>query len=138
MPVITILLSLYTLSVAWTSPVYADDNALEKAETTIKAYFDAILGEQSTLAPNMAMSTAIEAVPEKDRSALQDFYDKTSFSAAKQAIDTYAQKVTAGQDASNAADSMHEVEDGLNPDTLQKIKLYYDQVKKTNPKMSAL
>lgn len=135
MPVIAILLSSCILTLAWTSPVYADDNAIEKAKTTIKAYFDAILGEQSTLAPNMAMSTAIEGVPEKDRSALQDYYDQVSLSAAKQAIDVYAQKVTAGQDASNAADSMHEVEDGLSPDNLQKIKLYFNQLKKTNPKM---
>ena len=104
-----ILLSTCLFSMALTSPVYADDTLLVKAKSAIQAYFNAILNGESTLSPNMAMSTAIEAVPEKDRSALQDYYDQASLTAAHQAVDTYAQKVSAGQDPSDAADSMHEV-----------------------------
>jgi hypothetical protein len=131
-----ILLSVCFLSLSTLNVVYAQDNALEKAENAIQAYFNAILTDESTLGPNMAMDEAAKEVPDKDQSALQDYYDRASLSAARQAVDAYAKKVTAGQDASNDEDKMHEIEDALSPDSLQKIKLYYDQIKKTNPKMS--
>ena len=147
-----ILLSLCFLSMSIENPSYASalsiygdaikgtgniaqDSALEKAKGAIQAYFNAMLTNESTLSPNMAMATATEAVPEKDQASLQDYYSQVSLVAAKQAVKAYARKVTAGEDASNAEDSMHEIEDALSPDNGQEIKLYYDQLKKTNPKM---
>lgn len=129
-----ILLGLCFFNLSVASAIYAQDSALEKAKTSIQAYFKAILTGESTLSADMAMATTTKEVPEKDQSSLQDYYNQISFSAAKQAVDAYIQKVAAGQDSSSAADSMHEIEDALSPDNLQKIMLYYDQVKKINPK----
>lgn len=107
----------------------AEETALEKAKASISAYFNAILKGESTLVTNMAMSEAIQNVPDKDQSALQDYYDSTSVAAAQKAVDAYAQEVKVGRDTSGAADRMHEMEDALSPENLQKIKLYYKQKK---------